>query len=135
MLFALLMWAGNKLRAKTRNFFPEITVNQWLLLCTVNKFDGSPTLNDIASIMGNSHQNTKELVNKLEKKGYLKVCTDPQDKRKYKIFVTDAFHDISAKYESLQTEFVKKMYDGIADDDVINCFTSAEKIFKNLEDI
>lgn len=134
-LFAQLMWAGNKLRTKTRDFFDEITVNQWLLLCTVNNFGGSPTLNDIASIMGNSHQNTKELINKLVKKGFLKVCADKQDKRKYKIYITEAFHGICAKYEEVQTRFIIKMYDGIDDSDVINCYGSIERILKNISDI
>jgi DNA-binding MarR family transcriptional regulator len=133
MLFALLMWAGSKLRVKTKNFFHGITVNQWLLLSTIRNFEGSPTLSEIANIMGNSHQNIKELINKLEKKGFLLVSTDLHDKRKYNIAVTDKFHEISRQYEGLQTLFINQMYEGISDEEIKDCFHTAEKILKNLE--
>lgn len=133
MLFALFMWAGSKLRVKTKNFFQGITVNQWLLLNTIKNFKESPTLGQIAHIMGNSHQNIKELINKLERKGFLTIAINPDDKRKYKISVTEKFHKISLQYESLQTEFINKMYQDISDQDVITCFNLAEKILNNIE--
>lgn len=48
-----------------------------------------PELSRVAEIMGSSHQNVKQILNKLEDKGYVKTVLDEQDKRKQRIILTE----------------------------------------------
>ena len=46
-------------------------------------------MNELSDVMGSSHQNVKQILLKLEKKGFVSAIPDEKDKRKQRIFVTD----------------------------------------------
>ncbi|MBQ2405815.1 MAG: MarR family transcriptional regulator, partial [Lachnospiraceae bacterium] len=62
---------------------------QFFAIICINLCRERPTINELAEIMGSSHQNVKQILNKLEAKGYVDIIIDEQDKRKQRIVVTD----------------------------------------------
>lgn len=69
-----------------------VTAKQWLMLLTIaTKFDQPPSMNETARQMASSHQNIKQMAVLLEKKGYLKIETDPRDRRTLRLILTDDF--------------------------------------------
>ena len=66
-LFGLLFALQNRLQAVGDTFYEEITSKQFFLMACMNLFQGeAPTVQDLAQVMGSSHQNVKQIINKLD---------------------------------------------------------------------
>jgi len=77
----------------------NLTVKQMFTMLAIDHFkDETPTLKDIAKLMQSSHQNVKQLVNKLERNGFVQISKDENDKRSLRIMLTKKAH----KYWSLR---------------------------------
>ena len=60
----------------------------------VNLCKESPTINELSDIMASSHQNVKQILLKLEKKGFVRMIADEQDKRKQRVILTKKAQEI-----------------------------------------
>ncbi len=59
-----------------------VTTKQWFLLVTLHAlFSNPPNLNELSLAMGSSRQNVKQLALNLEKRGFLEIYQDGDDKR------------------------------------------------------
>ena len=89
-LFGLLFALQNRLQAVGDTFYEEITCKQFFLMACMNLFqEEAPTVQDLAQVMGSSHQNVKQIINKLEQKGFVSVAPDEEDRRKLRISLTE----------------------------------------------
>jgi DNA-binding MarR family transcriptional regulator len=68
-----------------------LTTRQWLLLAVLTKAfpDRSPSLSEAADKYGSSRQNIKQIALGLEKRGFVRLVTDPTDARTTRIELTD----------------------------------------------
>lgn len=136
MLFGMMFVLGNKLQVIGDSFYDEITTKQWFVLLMLEVFgDNPPTLSELSLATGSSHQNTKQIVLKLEKKGYVEFYTDTEDKRKMRIRATANCNELIKKYNSKQREFMKKLFDGIETDNIKTALKTLIQFEQNLEDI
>lgn len=69
-----------------------LTTKQAALLTVVIALD-RPTLTEAAAALRTTHQNVAQLVAPLERKGFLRVETDPADRRRRRLAVTEASSD------------------------------------------
>lgn len=88
-LLGLLSAFDNRYQAAADAYFKEITWKQFFAIICINLCEDPPTLNELSDVMGSSHQNVKQILLKLEKKGFVSAVPDEKDKRKQRIFVTD----------------------------------------------
>ena len=90
--FALLIDLGTKLQVLAdRALAPTgFTTRQWFLCMVLDQAGESLSLTETALRMGTSHQNAKQLALKLERKGYLKMESDPSDSRALRLSLTEA---------------------------------------------
>ncbi|WP_050637491.1 MarR family winged helix-turn-helix transcriptional regulator [Candidatus Stoquefichus sp. SB1] len=114
ILFGLFFAFGNRLQAAGDTFYDEITCKQFFLLICLSLFqDEAPTVNQLSEVMGSSHQNVKQLINKLEEKGFLQTVSDQVDKRKMRIIQTDKMAELKVKYEKQELAFMEQLYSGL----------------------
>lgn len=114
LLFGMLHVLGNRLQVLGDNFYDEITAKQWLLLVMLEIYgEVYPTLNELSDAMGSSHQNVKQLVVKLESKGYVIMFNDAKDRRKTRIRMTEKCQELSQKYNTKQQEFMSMLFQDI----------------------
>ena len=92
-LLGLLSAFDNRYQAAADAFFKEITWKQFFAVICINLCKEPPTINELSDVMGSSHQNVKQILLKLEKKGFIAFFTDDKDKRKQRILVTDRCRD------------------------------------------
>lgn len=136
MLFGMMFVLGNKLQVIGDSFYDEITTKQWFILLMLEIFgDNSPTLSELSMATGSSHQNTKQLVLKLEKKGYVEFYTDLKDKRKMRIRTTTNCNTLIKKYNVKQQEFMKKLFQGIDKKNIKTTLKTLIQFEQNLEDM
>ncbi len=65
-----------------------LTTQQAAVLSVVEAASAPPTLGEVAAILGSSHQNARQIVSALERKGLLDVAVDPDDRRVRRLRVT-----------------------------------------------
>jgi Transcriptional regulators len=132
-----LFLVTNKLQMQGDKRLKDITIRQMLAIpALVHAPDGKATINHLARSMGTTKQSAKQIVDAMERKGYLSVVPSAQDKRAVNVVVTpegqEAFRfcsertdeflaDIFCNFSTEELEtlcaFLKKLY----------CFDGAEQ--------
>ncbi|MHB8130701.1 MAG: MarR family winged helix-turn-helix transcriptional regulator [Mobilitalea sp.] len=137
IIFALIFMLSNKLQKIGDSFFEEISTKQWFVLLVLNIMgDSTPTLNELSEAVGSSHQNVKQLVLKLEQKGYVELSKDEMDGRRLRIKPTSKSAEFNKAYEKKNAEFMGKLFGNFIDADLIttkNVMSSMREILEGME--
>ena len=131
-LFGLFFAFHNRLQAAGDSFYEEITCKQFFLLACMCLFpDEAPTPKDLAQVMGSSHQNVKQILNKLEHKGFIQIMTDQKDKRKLRIYLTPKAEKM-AVYNEKEEQFMEHLFQGINENQIKDTFAVIAQMEQNL---
>lgn len=132
-LFGTFFAFSNRLQTVGDRFYEEITCKQFFVLMCLSVFqDTSPTINELAEVMGSSRQNVKQMVNKLEKQGFLSIHQDEQDKRKLRVAFAPEMYKLADKYGERENTFIEHFYAGIPEADLELVFQTITKLENNL---
>lgn len=112
-LLGLLSAFDNRYQAKADQFFREISWKQFFVIICTNLCRESPTIRELAEIMGSSHQNVKQILLKLEKKGFVAIVTDQEDRRKQRVVLTEKTREFCAEHEEGSNRVVGAIFNGI----------------------
>lgn len=133
-LFGLFFAFHNRLQAVGDSFYEEITCKQFFLLACMNLYpEEAPTANELAKTMGCSRQNVKEILNSLEKKQFVRLENDENDKRKKRVYLTEQAKLMGAKYQQKEIEFLRHLYEGVSNEEVDSAYSIISKIEDNLK--
>lgn len=132
-LLGLLSTFDNRFQAMADRTMGEITWKQFFAIICVNLCKESPTIMELAEIMGSSHQNVKQILLKLEKKGFIKLVIDEKDKRKQRIELTDYCRKFCNKNDEATGLIMKKMFDGISEEQLQITIQTIIQIEDNLK--
>lgn len=134
-LLGLLSAFDNRYQASADSFFKEITWKQFFAIICINLCKESPTINELSDIMGSSHQNVKQILNKLESKNFVQMIPDPKDKRKQRIMVTDWCRNFCETNDEGSQKIMAQLFEGIGEEQLlitIQTITQMERNLKNL---
>ncbi len=132
LIFALIFMLSNQLQAIGDSFFEEVSTKQWLVLLVLGIMDSyTPTLSELAEGVGSSHQNVKQLVLKLEQKGYVKLYKDETDARRLRIKATTKCQEFSAAYDEKSQVFMNQLFSSFSKKDL----ASTRKVLHSMRDI
>lgn len=119
IIFALIFMLSNRLQTIGDSFFSEVTTKQWFVLLVLGIMkDYNPTLNELSQAVGTSHQNTKQLILKLEQKGFVIIYKDEKDARRLRIKATPKCEEFSKAYHKKSAEFMNQLFQNIPDSDM-----------------
>lgn len=136
ILFGMFFAFGNRLQAAGDTFYDEITCKQFFLLICLSLFtDQDPSINELSDVMGSSHQNVKQMINKLTEKGFVKTYSDSQDKRKLRIQKTAKMAEMKHQYHSQEMLFMENLYQGLSQEQIIITLQTIQHMEKNLINI
>ena len=111
VVFALIFMVSNKLQTIGDAFFKEVSAKQWfVLLALMILGEQPPTLTELSEMVGSSHQNVKQLVLKLEQKGYVELMKDEEDARRLRIKTTAKCFELDKAYEGKNAEFLTRLF-------------------------
>lgn len=113
-LLGLLSAFENRFQAAADNAMKEISWKQFFAVICINLCKEKPTVKELAEIMGSSHQNVKQILLKLEKKGFVHITVDEKDKRKQRIELTDYCREFCAQNDEMTTMAIGKMFEGVS---------------------
>ena len=83
-------------------------------------------------MLGSSHQNVKQILLKLEAKGYIEFFQDENDKRKQRIRLTKKCIRFCEKNNEMSMKIMSKMFEGIPEKDIKTTIRTITRIEKNL---
>ena len=132
-LLGLISAFENRYQAKADKFFEEISWKQFFAIICINLCKEKPTINELAEIIGSSHQNVKQILLKLEKKGFVNIVTDEKDKRKQRIELTKYCQEFCEKNQETSSHIIKKMFTGIPEEQLQVTIQTIIQIEDNLK--
>ena len=132
-LLGLLSAFENRFQAIADDAMKDISWKQFFAIICINLCKGPPTLKELSEILGSSHQNVKQILLKLEKKGFIVFQPDENDKRKQRIVLTDHCREFCERNDVKSAAVMSKMYDGISEDDIATTIRTIIKMEKNLK--
>ena len=132
-LIGLLSAFENRFQAVADNAIKVISWKQFFAVICINMCKEKPTVKELAEIMGSSHQNVKQILLKLEKKGFVQITTDEKDKRKQRIELTDYCREFCAKNDAMSAMAIGKMFEGISQEQLQATIQTIVQIADNLK--
>lgn len=135
IIFGNIFLLSNRLQTVMDNSIEELTSKQWLTALMLGMFDEPPTLKQLAKICNSSHQNTKQIVSKLEAKGFIKIENDINDLRAIRIHTTDKWVQWNKNNDEDSALFISKMFKNLTEEEIEIMNGVQQKIYKNLENM
>ena len=133
-LLGLLSAFENRFQAAADNAMGEISWKQFFAIICISMCKEPPTVKELAQIMGSSHQNVKQILLKLEKKGFVAITADEHDKRKQRIRLTDYCHGFTAKNAEMSNRFMQMMFAGVSEEQLQITIGTILQIENNLKE-
>ena len=137
-LLGLLSAFDNRFQASADAFFKEITWKQFFAIICINLCKEAPTINELSEVMGSSHQNVKQILLRLEKKGFVSTVVDEKDKRKQRIIVTDAARAFLEENDNngQQSQYIiGRIFEGVDEKSLMTTIQTIVKMERNLSKI
>ncbi|MBR0092109.1 MAG: MarR family transcriptional regulator [Lachnospiraceae bacterium] len=137
-LLGLLSAFDNRYQAAADALLKEITWKQFFAIICIDLCKEAPTINELSDVMGSSHQNVKQILLKLEKKGFIAMSPDKQDRRKQRIAVTDAARRFLKKNDDngRQTQYIiGRIFDGVDEKSLQTTIRTIMKMERNLSEL
>lgn len=134
-LLGLLSAFENRFQAVADSTMREISWKQFFAIICIKLCKDNPTVKELAEIMGSSHQNVKQILLKLEKKGFVRITIDERDKRKQRIELTDYCKEFCERNDEMTMSIMKKMFRGISEEQLQVTIQTIIQIEDNLKGV
>ncbi len=134
-LVGLLSAFENRFQAVADKTMVEISWKQFFAIICTNLCKESPTIKELAEIMGSSHQNVKQILLKLEKKGFVDIVVDDKDKRKQRVILTQYCKEFCEKNDETAQVSMQKMFAGIQEEQLKVTIQTIMQIEDNLKEL
>ena len=134
-MLGLLSAFDNRFQACADKFFKEITWKQFFAIICINICKENPTINELSEVMGSSHQNVKQILLKLESKGFVAMIPDKDDKRKQRIVLTEQCMDFCENNDAQSREIIWKIFDGISEEQLVIAIKTIMQMERNIGEL
>ncbi len=134
-MLGLLSAFDNRFQASADKFFRDITWKQFFAIICIELCKEAPTIIELSEIMGSSHQNVKQILLKLEKKGFVAMIPDEHDKRKQRIVLTEQCMEYCEKNSKHSKEVIYKIFDGIDEEQLLTAISIIMKMERNISEL
>lgn len=134
-LLGLLSAFENRFQTMADKKIKEISWKQFFAIICINLCRESPTINELSEILGSSHQNVKQILIKLEKKGFVSIYPDEKDKRKQRILLTDYCREFCNNNDQMSNQIMSKLFEGVSQEQLLITIQTIIQIENNLKSI
>ncbi len=134
-LLGLLSAFNNRFQAMADKAMGEISWKQFFAIICTNLCKEPPTINELAEILGSSHQNVKQILLKLEKKDFVSIVADEKDRRKQRIILTEHCKKFCERNDEMSTQIMTKMFSGLSQEQLGITIQTIIQIESNLKEI
>lgn len=111
---------------------PRVTMPQMRVLHMAS--EGHPTLTDVAHSLRVTRPTATRLVDGLVQRGWIERRPDPEDRRRIRLYVTEAGLDVQRRVEAFIHRAVAERLDRLADEDVAALYKGLKALDAVLSD-
>ncbi|MBP3656559.1 MAG: MarR family transcriptional regulator [Clostridia bacterium] len=134
-LIGLLSAFDNRFQAIADSTMKDISWKQFFAVICISMCREAPTVRELAQIMGCSHQNTKQILLKLERKGFVRIAPDEQDRRKQRIALTEECLAFCAQNDQAAMSVMTRLFDGVSREQLQTTIKTIIQIGDNLKEV
>lgn len=133
-LFRVVLTLATHLRTRMDQRLAEIdlTTPQAGVLTFVTASEQSPTLGETARALGTSHQNVRQVVSALERKGMIDVRPDPVDSRVRRLAATARVAEAFAGRDLADRHVVAEWLSALTEDEQRQAVSLLHRVLKEL---
>lgn len=132
-LLGLLSEFNNCFQTIADKIIEEISWKQFFAVICINICHEKPTIKELAEIMGSSHQNVKQILLKLEKKGFVNISIDKEDGRKQRVNLTEKCTMFCEDNENKSEKAIMEMFNGISEEQLLLTINTIMQMEDNLK--
>jgi len=121
----------NKLQMQGDKHLQDLTIRQMLAIpALVHAPDGKATINHLARSMGTTKQSAKQIVDAMERKGYLSVAPSGQDRRAVNVTVTQEGQKAFGICSERTDEFLAGIFSNFTTEDLESLCILLQKLYR-----
>lgn len=132
VLIGLLNRFDNRYQSAADAFFRELSWKQVYCLRAITLFHEAPTMQEIADLIGCSHQNIHRLCAKLLKDGYISSVKDAVDRRKQRLYLTEKAEAFMSRHQEDAISCVIDIFRGVSPEELETTIDVMSKLTKRL---
>lgn len=132
-LLGLLSAFDNRFQAAADKLIGEMSWKQFFAVICIHMCREAPGIKELAGILGTSHQNAKQILLKLEKKGFVLLEADTKDKRKQRAVLTEKCRAFCEKNEDVSARVMARLFAGIAPEEMQATIRTVMQMENNLK--
>jgi Transcriptional regulators len=132
VIFGSIFTVSNRLQSVMDQQLPELSAKQWFVLTMLSFFEHPPSLIGLAKVCDSSYQNIKQIVLKLQEKGFVILEDDADDKRAKRVVMTSKVSEWSAKTHELANQFVNTLFEPLSAEQINELRNSLLTLHKTL---
>lgn len=132
LVFGMVFAVANRLQRVLDVAMTEVTTKQWWLLVTLSRFPEPPTLGELAKAADTSHQNTKQILDKLADRGFVQLFPDASDGRVSRVIATKKVAEWGKKTEGESKRFMTQMYADLSKEELATVASGLTRIHEAL---
>ncbi|MBR3278037.1 MAG: MarR family transcriptional regulator [Lachnospiraceae bacterium] len=133
-LLGLLSAFENRFQAMADSMMKEISWKQFFAIICISMCKEPPTIKELSDVLGSSHQNVKQILIKLEDKGFVEFREDESDKRKQRVVLTKKCMRFCEKNNDMSIKIMSKMFEGVPEKDIKTTIKTITRIEKNISE-
>ena len=134
-LIGLINRFNNSFQAAADAIFEDLSWKQIFFLNCIALFEESPTIKEMSELLGCSHQNSRQILLKLEKQGYVQVVQDEKDKRKQRIFLTDKAERFRQHYDEPSDLAMQSIFNNVSQEELLTTIKVFTQLNKNVDEL
>ncbi len=131
-IYGMLFSLSNRIQTIGDKEFTDITMKQHFLMVALEIFENPPTLKQMADLIGCSYQNVKRMAEHLQKKEYLNIIQDCNDKRKLLLLSTGKLEKMADSNREKTIVFMSQLYKNIPREDLVTTLNTLIKMDQNI---
>jgi DNA-binding MarR family transcriptional regulator len=121
----------NNLQMQGDRYLQDLTIRQMLAIpAIIHAPEGGASIADIARSLGTSKQSAKQIVNVLEKKGYIATAPGKHDKRALDITITSEGEQAFKLCSERTDEFLADIFNGFTSRELETFCKLLEKLYR-----
>jgi DNA-binding MarR family transcriptional regulator len=106
-----------------------ITTKQWLMLIVIaSGFKHPPSIQEVADAMSTTHQNVKQIAASMERRGFMALERDAENKRIIRLKVTEKCHELFRMREENDAKAMLSLFENLTNDEVKALFNIIAKM-------
>ncbi|UCH04447.1 MAG: MarR family transcriptional regulator [Candidatus Thorarchaeota archaeon] len=113
-----------------------LTTKQLLALIVIDRgFDERPSISQVAELLSTSHQNVKQIAHQLERRGFLEMARDENDRRRWLLGVTKKNQDFWDSREQEHGEARQDLFASLSEREIRHFHKILTKLIGGTESI